>query len=85
LVAKDGDGSLKAIGVSPEQAAADLRRLGELVKSQQREQASELEAMHRRYLQASPPHEGEHQSVASLDALCAASRGHVSPEDRGRT
>src|SRR4249920_1293346 len=100
LVAKDADGSVKAIGVSPEQAAADLRRLGELVKSRQREQATELETMHRRYLQAPPPQEGEHQSLAyrlrllfldrlppvvSLDALCAASRGHVSPEDRGRT
>src|SRR5436309_9926965 len=62
LVAKDADGSLHAIGVSSEQAAADLTRLGELVKSRQREQASELEAMHRRYLQACPPREGEYQS-----------------------
>jgi hypothetical protein len=64
LVARDADGSLQAIGVSPQQAAADLTRLGELVKSRQREQAPELEAMHRRYLQASPPQEGEHQSLA---------------------
>jgi hypothetical protein len=33
LVASDADGSLKTIGVSPEQAAADLTRLSELVKS----------------------------------------------------
>jgi hypothetical protein len=64
LVACDADGSLKAIGVSPQQAAADLTRLGELVKSRQREQATELEALHRRYLQASPPREGGHQSLA---------------------
>jgi len=64
LVATDADGSLQAIGVSPQQAASDLTRLGELVKSRQREQAAELEAMHRRYLQASPPREGEHQSLA---------------------
>lgn len=64
LVAKDADGSLKAIGVSPQQASADLTRLGELVKSRQREQTTELETLHRRYLQASPPHEGEHQSLA---------------------
>ncbi len=64
LVAQDADGSLGAIGVSPQQAAADLTRLGELVKSRQREQATELEALHRRYLQATPPHEGEHQSLA---------------------
>jgi hypothetical protein len=64
LVARDADSSLKAIGVSPEQAAADLRRLGELVKSRQREQAPELEVLHRRYLPAVPPQEGEHQSLA---------------------
>src|SRR6266699_1396585 len=64
LVSKDADGFLKAIGVSLEQAAADLTRLGELVKSRQREQATEVEAMHRRYLEASPPQEGEHQSLA---------------------
>ena len=63
-MAKDADGSLAAIGVSPEQAAADLTRLGELVKSRQREQAAELEALHRRYLEAAPPQEGEHQSLA---------------------
>ncbi len=36
LVARDADGSLQMIGVSPQQAAADLARLGELVKSRQR-------------------------------------------------
>jgi hypothetical protein len=64
LVARDADGSLQAIGVSPQQAAADLTRLGELVKSRQREQANALEALHRRYLPAVPPQEGEHQSLA---------------------
>jgi transposase-like protein len=64
LVAKDADGSLQAIGVSSQQATADLVRLGELVKSREREQAAELEAMHRRYLSASPPQEGERQSLA---------------------
>jgi hypothetical protein len=64
LVDRDADGRLRAIGVSPEQATADLHRLGELVKSRQREQATELEALHRRYLQAAPPQEGEHQSLA---------------------
>jgi hypothetical protein len=48
LVARDADGSLQAIGVSPEQAAADVTRLSELVTSRQREQASELEVLHRR-------------------------------------
>src|SRR5438067_8138531 len=64
LVTKDADGSLKAIGVRPEQAAADLVRLGELVKSRQKEQAPELEALHRSYLEAAPPQVGAHQSLA---------------------
>src|SRR5205823_12711543 len=64
LVAKDADGSLQAIGVSPEQAAADLTRLGELIKSRQPEQATELEALHRRYLAAAPPRAGEQKSLA---------------------
>ncbi len=64
LVAQDADGSLKAIGVSQEQAAADLTRLGELIKERKREQGSELEMIHRRYLHAAPPPEGEHQSLA---------------------
>ncbi len=64
LVVQDADGSLKALGVSREQAAADLTRLGELIKSRKREQGSELETLHRRYLQAAPPQAGEHQSVA---------------------
>ncbi len=59
LVARDADGSLQAIGVSPEQAAADLARLGELVKSRQREQGTELQSMLQHYLPASSPHEGE--------------------------
>jgi len=64
MVAKDADGSLHAIGVSPEHAGADLTRLGELVKSRRREQAPELEALHRRYLQAAPPQDGAHFSLA---------------------
>jgi hypothetical protein len=85
LVARDADGLLQAIGVSREQAAADLTRLGELVKSRQREQAREVEAMHRRYLAAchttargrasesglspAPLVSGSLEPVAPLDAL----------------
>jgi transposase-like protein len=79
LVANDADGSLKAIGVSPQQAAADLERLGELVKSRQREQASELETMHRRYLEASPPQEGEHQTLAYRLRLLFLDRWNLWP------
>ena len=63
LVAKESDGSLKAIGVEPAQAIADLARLGELISSRQPEQGKELAGLHRRYLAAAPPKKG---SVASL-------------------
>jgi Transposase IS66 family len=64
LAASDADGSLQAIAVPAEQAVADLKRLGELVKSRQREQAQQLAARHRRDLQAAVPKEGQHQSLA---------------------
>src|SRR5260370_27621615 len=77
LVASDADGSLHAIGVSPGQAAADLTRLGELVRSRQREQAPELEALYRPYLEAAPPREGEHQSLAYRLRLLFLARRHL--------
>lgn len=58
-VETDEDGSLAAIGVTPEQALKDLHRLGELILSRQPEQESELEEMHHRYIGASPPAGGE--------------------------
>lgn len=79
LVAKDADGSLQAIGVSPQQAAADLERLGELVRSRQREQAPELETMHRRYLEAAPPQAGEHQTLAYRLRLLFLDRWNLWP------
>src|SRR5438046_8206289 len=79
LVAKDADGSLAAIGVSPQQATADLTRLGQLVKSRQKEQATELETMHRRYLEAAPPREGEHQSLAYRLRLLFLDRWNLWP------
>jgi transposase-like protein len=60
----DEDGSLAAIGVTPEQALADLRRLGELILSRQPEQENELEEMHHRYTGAAPPRPGEKATVA---------------------
>src|SRR5260370_9075104 len=63
FVASDADGSLGAIGVSPQQAAADLTRLGELVRSRHRQQASELEPLHQLYVLPVPRREGEHLSL----------------------
>lgn len=63
-VASDADGSLAAIGVPPEQALADLKRLGELILSRQPQEEAELEAMHQRYIHATPPAPGQRASIA---------------------
>jgi hypothetical protein len=63
-VASDEDGSLVAIGVTPEQALKDLHRLGELVLSRQPEQEDELEGMHHRYIGAPSPRAGEKATAA---------------------
>lgn len=63
-VESDEDGSLAAIGVTPEQALQDLRRLGELILSRQLEEETELEEMHHRYTDAAPPGRGEKATVA---------------------
>jgi hypothetical protein len=60
----DADGSLAAIGVTPAQATADLKRLGELIISRKPEEVTELETLHRRYLAARPPRKGEKASTA---------------------
>jgi len=58
-VESDEDGSLADIGVTPEQALQDLRRLGELILSRQPHEEKELEEMHLRYIGAAPPGPGE--------------------------
>jgi len=63
-VARDADGSLAAIGVSPEQAMADLDRLGELTRTRRPEDQVELKALHARYVDAAPPRRGETSSPA---------------------
>lgn len=63
-VKADKDGSLQQIGVTSEQGVADLRRLGELVRSRQPDEGDELEQMHLRYKEACAPKKGEKASVA---------------------
>ncbi len=64
LVESDDDGSLAAIGVTPEQALQDLKRLGQLILSRQPHEEEELGEMHQRYIQAAPPRAGEKATVA---------------------
>lgn len=56
-LAKDADGSLRAIGVKPEQAVADCEELLRVIAERRpgTEADQMLEAIHRRYIAAPPP------------------------------
>ncbi|MGC8946766.1 MAG: hypothetical protein ACP5N6_11515, partial [Anaerolineae bacterium] len=74
LAKADADGSLKAIGVSPEQAVADLDRL-----KRRPEDGVELKQMLEKYLGAKPPGEGEKASVAYRIRLLLLDRWNLWP------
>jgi len=78
-VATDADGSLAATGVTPKQAQADLKRLGELIIRRQPEDVDELETMHYRYLAASPPGAGGKASTAYRLRLLFLDRWNLWP------
>lgn len=59
-----GDASLAALGVSPDQARADVQRLGELIHDRQPEQAAELAQLAARYAPAKAPKPGQAFSLA---------------------
>jgi hypothetical protein len=59
-----GDAALAGLGVSAAQAAADVRRLGELVHSRQPGQAAELADLVARYAPARAPKAGQPFSLA---------------------
>ena len=62
--AQDADRSLSALGVTPQQAVADLQRLVECVRTRQPEAKAELELLFYRYAQARAPCQGESASLA---------------------
>jgi hypothetical protein len=66
LLATDADGSLAAVGVTPEQAIADGQALLRLMRERQPtpEAAATLAAIHHRYLAAPTPAKGERMSLA---------------------
>jgi transposase-like protein len=78
-VETDGDGSLAAIGLTPAQVLADLKRLGELIHSRQPEEEDELADMHFRYIEAAPPGTGEKASVAYRLRLLSLDRWNLWP------
>lgn len=64
MVESDQDGSLAALGLTPEQARHDLQRLAELILSRRPEEEDELAEIHQRYTGAVPPGPGEKASLA---------------------
>lgn len=64
MVESDQDGSLAALGLTPEQARHDLQRLAELILSRRPEEEDELAEIHQRYTGAAPPGPGEKASLA---------------------
>jgi len=58
------DSSLAAWGITPEQAWADLQRLGALIQTRQPEEQAELETLHNHYQGATPPSKGKSASLA---------------------
>lgn len=75
----DAERSLAMIGVAPEQAVADLRRLDELVRTRRPEDVDELAEMHLRYIDAAPPGAGEKASVAYRLRLLFLDRWNLWP------
>jgi transposase-like protein len=63
-VERGGDASLAELRIEPAQAAADLRRLGELIHSRQPADQTELQGLYQRYAQAAPPKKGKPASTA---------------------
>jgi hypothetical protein len=61
---QDADGSLQAIGLTPEQAGADLAQLGELIGTRRPEDMTILEGLYTRYALAPAPRAGERATVA---------------------
>lgn len=64
LIRAGQDRSLEAIGVSTEQALADLARLKTLIHSRQPKEQEELEQMYLRYVNARKPPKGNRSTVA---------------------
>lgn len=64
LIGAGQDRSLETIGVSSEQALADLARMKALIHSRQPEEQAELEHMYQRYANARKPAKGKRFDVA---------------------
>jgi hypothetical protein len=63
-VESDEDGSLAAIGLTPEQALENLSRLRELILSRQPHEEQEVGEMNQHYIEATQPGKGEKATAA---------------------
>lgn len=63
-IEKKCDNSLTELKISPEQALADLERLGDLIHSRQPQEQVELQALYERYASAPAPKAGQSFSIA---------------------
>ncbi len=63
-LASGADSSLAALGLTVQQAQADLERLAILIHSRQSEEQAELDALHQHYRGATPPRKGQQASLA---------------------
>lgn len=75
----DEDGSLATIGVTAEEAMADLEQLRKLISSRQPDDVVMLEEMHMRYVCAPAPRQGEKASVAYRLRLLFLDRWNLWP------
>jgi len=78
-LAQGAEQSLAALGITPEQAGADLERLRHLILTRQPEGQAELEVLHDRYRGAPPPRKGQTASLAYRLHLLFLDRWNVWP------
>jgi transposase-like protein len=63
-IANRSDGSLARLDIAPEQALADLKRLGELIHSRQPQEQAQVQALYERYAAAPAPKPGRSATIA---------------------
>jgi len=79
VVARGTDTSLAALGVTTEQAQADLDRLEQLIQTRQPEGQAELEQLQAHYQGATPPKKGQSASLAYRLHLLFVDRWNLWP------
>lgn len=79
LLARGTDTSLSTVGITPDQARADLERLEQLIQTRQSEDQTELERLQAHYQGATPPKKGQSASLAYRLHLLFVDRWNLWP------